>query len=98
MPPYRKGAAFGDLERLEHAVSHDQAVVSTGNSGLLRIVVKVAVQPDSELSGQTLRNRCGELHADRLSGCHDHADPSTSRSRCRLAIRLDSGHSLGYGF
>jgi hypothetical protein len=52
VPPDSKGSAFGHFERLEDTVSNDQAVVHSSNSGLLWIVVKAAVQPDSELPGQ----------------------------------------------
>ena len=46
-----------------------QAVVSTGDGGLMRIVVESAIQPDPELSGQAMRSGCGELHLVRVSGC-----------------------------
>jgi hypothetical protein len=65
---------------------------------LVRIVVKTAVQPDPELSGQTSRTGCGELHPVRLSAGGQPAVRFT-RSSLRLArTRLDSGLSLGYGF
>ena len=68
MPPDREGAALGHLERLEHAVSDHQAVVGAGDDGLVRIVVKAAVQPDPELPGQCLRSRCRELHHGQVIG------------------------------
>ena len=40
--------------------------------GQVRIIVKAAVHPDYELSGQSLWGRCGELHHVRLPGGHDH--------------------------
>ena len=43
MPPYGKCTTLGHLERLEYAVSDHQAMVSSGDRGLVRIVVKAAV-------------------------------------------------------
>ena len=68
VPPYGECAALGHFERLEHAVSNHQAVVSSGDGGLVRIVVKAAVQPDPELPGQGWWSRCGELHHGQVTG------------------------------
>ena len=81
VPPYGKGAAFGHLQRLEHTAADHQTVVSTGDSGLVWILVDTAVQPDPELAGQAVRGGCGELHPVRLSGCSDQPGCSTAR-RC----------------
>ena len=67
MPAYGKRAALGHLEGLEHTIANNQAMVGTGNGGLLRIVVKATVAPDSELSREELRSGCGELHPVRVS-------------------------------
>lgn len=67
VPAYRKSASFRHLQRLEHTVADHQTVVCTGNGGLVRIVVKLAVQPDPELSGEAVRSGCGELHPVRVS-------------------------------
>ena len=42
-------------------------MVGTGHRGLVRIVVKATVAPDSELFGEELRSGCGELHLVRVS-------------------------------
>ena len=67
VPPYSERAPFVHFERLEHPVANDEAMIDTGNRGLLWILVEAAVQPDPELGGQTLRSGCGELHPVRLS-------------------------------
>ena len=71
VPPNGKGAVFSHFERLEHTAADHQTVVCTGDGGLVRILVKAAVQPDSELPGQAVRSGCGELHLVRLSACCD---------------------------
>ena len=98
VPPQGKRALFGDLQGLEYAVSNQQTMITSGNRGLTRIVVDDAVQPDPEVLGQDLRARCGELHADRLSGNRDHDWLFGRLALCSPRTRLDSGLSLGYGF
>jgi hypothetical protein len=56
MPPYGERATFGHLEGLERPVANDEAMVHTGNGGLVWVLVKAAVQPDRELPGQALRS------------------------------------------
>ena len=67
MPAYGKRAALGHLEGLEHTIANNQAMVGTGDRGLVRIVTKTTVAPDSKLSGEELRSGCGELHPVRVT-------------------------------
>ena len=67
MPAYGKRSALCHLEGLEDAIANNQAMVCTSHIGLVRIVVKATVAPDSELSGEEVRSGCGELHPVRVT-------------------------------
>ena len=67
MAPYGECTTFRHLEGLEHTIANNQAMVGTGDRGLVRIVTKTTVAPDSELSGEELRSGCGELHPVRVT-------------------------------
>jgi hypothetical protein len=98
VPPYRECATLGHFERLEYAVSNQQAVISSGDGSLLWVVVNAAAQPNPELLGQGWCGRRGEMHPVRLPATSDHGSEFGVHVLWLGARRLDSSLSLGYGF